>query len=175
MASAHVPQKQYLSLIFQIYKLGPKSAFSAGTYSLPLTSSAVRPDLTVESSVLKYNTSSGNLLLEHKCVFNDTQTIGGEPPSQCTFSVVVNVNLLLDTLTWSELEVGAWLNVLGYVRDIPCMDEESKKALKGLKSVAVGRYVEAVMVFPAGAIHIDEYERVLKDSQEVERRYKKGS
>lgn len=68
----------------------------------------------------------------------------------------VDINAVLETVTSEELRVGAWVNVLGYVR-------RSKNAGETI-------YVEAVMVFPAGAIALGEYERILYESMEVERR-----
>ncbi|KAB8271261.1 CST complex subunit Ten1 [Aspergillus minisclerotigenes] len=95
--------------------------------------------------VKTYNITTGHLILEHnypRC--KPTQ----EPPS-----IPVDVNAVLGTVTADELRVGAWVNVLGYVRR-----EESSV------------YVEAVMVFRAGAIAVGEYERILHNSLEVDRR-----
>ncbi|KAE8372551.1 CST complex subunit Ten1 [Aspergillus bertholletiae] len=95
--------------------------------------------------VKTYNIATGHLVLEHnypRC--KPTQ----EPPS-----ISVDVNAVLETVTADELRVGAWVNVLGYVRR-----EESSV------------YVEAVMVFRAGAIAVGEYERILHNSLEVDRR-----
>ncbi|KAB8214828.1 CST complex subunit Ten1, partial [Aspergillus novoparasiticus] len=95
--------------------------------------------------VKTYNIATGHLILEHnypRC--KPTQ----EPPS-----IPVDVNAVLGTVTADELRVGAWVNVLGYVRR-----EESSV------------YVEAVMVFRAGAIAVGEYERILHNSLEVDRR-----
>lgn len=71
----------------------------------------------------------------------------------------VDINAVLETVTSEELRVGAWVNVLGYVR----------------RSMTDGEtiYVEAVVVFPAGAIALGEYERILHDSMEVERRVRR--
>ncbi|KAF7597522.1 hypothetical protein BBP40_003769, partial [Aspergillus hancockii] len=72
-------------------------------------------------------------------------------------SISVDVNAVLESVTADELRVGAWINVLGYVRrPQPATSAEAT-------------YVEAVMVFPAGVIAIGEYERVLRESLEVER------
>ncbi|KAE8364052.1 CST complex subunit Ten1 [Aspergillus caelatus] len=95
--------------------------------------------------VKTYNVVTGHLILEHnypRC--KPTQ----EPPS-----IPVDVNAVLGTVTADELRVGAWVNVLGYVRRVE-------------SSV----YVEAVMVFRAGAIAVGEYERILHNSLEVDRR-----
>ncbi|KAB8071351.1 CST complex subunit Ten1 [Aspergillus leporis] len=95
-------------------------------------------------SVRTYNVATGHLVLEHNYPHCKPAQ---EPPS-----ISVDVNAVLETATADELRVGAWINVLGYVR-------------RAGPSV----YVEAVIIFPAGAIAIGEYERVLHDSLEVER------
>lgn len=51
--------------------------------------------------------------------------------------------------------MGAWLNVLGYVRRYRQAEDQKY-------------YVEAVMVFPAGAVALGEYERVVRDAQDVD-------
>lgn len=63
---------------------------------------------------------------------------------------------MLETVTSEELRVGAWINVIGYVR----------RPTEQPSDV----YVEAVMVFSAGAIKLGEYERILHDSLEVDKR-----
>jgi hypothetical protein len=72
--------------------------------------------------------------------------------------------LLLETVKAIDLQVGTWLNVLGYVRDRPFPAVETGSIER--KSI----YVEAVMIWIAGAIRIGEYERVLRDCKEVDRR-----
>lgn len=73
----------------------------------------------------------------------------------------MDVNAVLETVTWEELCVGAWVNVIGYVR------RESGQNLKGEPSDSV--YVDAVVIFPAGAVDLGEYERILCDLLLVER------
>ncbi|RAQ65674.1 hypothetical protein COH20_011574 [Aspergillus flavus] len=106
---------------------------------------SITANQSANDSVKTYNITTGYLILEHnypRC--KPTQ----EPPS-----IPVDVNAVLGTVTADELRVGAWVNVLGYVRR-----EESSA------------YVEAVMVFRAEAIAVGEYERILHNSLEVDRR-----
>ncbi|THC98310.1 hypothetical protein EYZ11_002171 [Aspergillus tanneri] len=77
-----------------------------------------------------------------------------DPPT-----VSVDINPVLETVTSEELRVGSWINVLGYVR----------RSIDANETV----YVEAVMVFPAGAIGLGEYERILHESMEVQRRVRR--
>ena len=98
-------------------------------------------------SVRTYHVQTGHLVLEHNY---PRQKPPQEPPW-----VSVDINPVLATVTSEELRVGAWVNVLGYVR--------RKDAV----------YVEAVMLFPAGAVAVGEYERILQDSLGVERRVRR--
>lgn len=99
------------------------------------------------SSVRTYNINTGHLTLEHN--------YPRRRPSQPVPSVSVDIDAVLETVTSEELRVGAWVNVVGYVR----RSTEQRGSI----------YVEAVMLFPAGPIVLGEYERILHDSLEVER------
>ncbi|CDM35104.1 hypothetical protein DTO013E5_3016 [Penicillium roqueforti] len=116
--------------------------------------------------VLYYNIKTGHLILEHNY-----------PRSKIApSSVSVDINPLLEDLTAEELGVGTWLNIVGYVREsepLPPPSSFSSDANQPSQrpSTCPPRpvYVEAIMVFPAGAIAIGEYERILCNSQHVER------
>ncbi|PLB46882.1 hypothetical protein P170DRAFT_511551 [Aspergillus steynii IBT 23096] len=98
--------------------------------------------------VRTYSVPTGRLILEHN--YPRRKSTSDVP------TVSVDINAVLETVTSEELRVGAWVNVLGYVR----------------RSMIAGEtiYVEAIMVFAAGAIALGEYERILHESMEVERR-----
>ncbi|KAH8422815.1 nuclear telomere cap complex subunit Ten1 [Aspergillus melleus] len=98
--------------------------------------------------VRTYSVSTGHLILEHN--YPRRKSISDLP------TISVDINAVLETVTSEELRVGAWVNVLGYVR----------RSMNAGETV----YIEAVMVFAAGAIALGEYERILHESMEVERR-----
>ncbi|KAL4896530.1 telomere capping, CST complex subunit-domain-containing protein [Aspergillus ambiguus] len=98
--------------------------------------------------VRTYNVKTGHLTLEHNYPRR-------RPPQQSP-SVSVDVDAVLERLTSEALCVGAWVNVVGYVRR-PVHQPDHV-------------YIEAMMLFPAGPIVLDEYERILHDSLEAERR-----
>ena len=83
-------------------------------------------------------------------------------------SIAVDVNAILETMTWEELCVGAWINVIGYVRKSPAA-AWVKEVASAHASMPESVHVDAVIVFPAGPIDLGEYEQILGDSQEVER------
>ncbi|KGO44943.1 Telomere length regulation/capping, TEN1 [Penicillium expansum] len=94
-------------------------------------------------------------------------------------SVSVDINALLEDLTAEELRVGTWLNVVGYVRESePVLppssfsstpDDANRPSQRPSTVTPRPVYIEAIMVFLAGAIAIGEYERILCNSQHVER------
>lgn len=130
-----------------------------------------------DSSVRQYNVTEGHLILEHNY-----------PRDKDANTVSVDINAVLEDVTSEQLRVGAWLNVLGYVRDAQSpstsfsssqLDAQSQqsqqsnetpfaKPLNTVPSRPV--YIDAVLIFPAGAIALGEYERILRSEQDVERR-----
>ncbi|KAM0700794.1 hypothetical protein Q7P35_012515 [Cladosporium inversicolor] len=61
----------------------------------------------------------------------------------------VNVNNVLDVLNVETTQVGAWVNVIGYVRQ----DTELQSKSKPRAST-----VDAVLIWSAGAIKLEDYE-----------------
>ena len=68
----------------------------------------------------------------------------------------VNVNNLLDVLNVETTQVGAWVNVIGYVRQ----DSESQLTSKPRAST-----VDAVLIWSAGAIKLEDYETAIRALQ----------
>lgn len=90
----------------------------------------------------------------------------------------MDITLLLETIKAEDLQVGAWLNVIGYVRQDEDEERQRQRHRKdqttsSSSSSSSAIYVEAVMIFSAGAVNIGEYERILRDAQEVDRRVRR--
>ncbi|KAH1333941.1 hypothetical protein KXX47_005041 [Aspergillus fumigatus] len=134
-------------------------AFLSDLPSLP-TGSKVR----FLGCVRTYNIPTGHLILEHDYPRRRFSTTAGTEPA----SVAVDVNAVLESVTAEELRVGAWVNVVGYVRswDSDGGDADALRKLRMSSPV----YVEAVIVSSAGVIELGEYERVLREALEVVRR-----
>ncbi|KAF3394493.1 hypothetical protein F1880_005296 [Penicillium rolfsii] len=124
--------------------------------------------------VRQYDVNTGNLILEHNYPRRRT-----EPES-----VLVDVNAVLQDLTSDQLRVGAWLNVLGYVRDAVTPNQSfSSSQLSSQQSTGASEtgtapirviprpvHIDAVMVLPAGAIALGEYERILRNALDLDLR-----
>ncbi|KAJ5585124.1 uncharacterized protein N7459_004924 [Penicillium hispanicum] len=150
---------------------GPRPSTRAFLYDLPSLPSDTK--IRFLGCVQQYNVNAGHLILEHNY-----------PRSRADPSTVaVDINAILEDVTSEQLRVGSWLNVLGYVRDstVPTSSfsstqqssqESSQTPAATIFTKVSPRpvYVEAIMAFPAGAIELGEYERILRNAQDVERR-----
>lgn len=122
---------------------------------------------------MRYNTASGRLTLHHN--YNDNVNKLNSQISK----VEVDINLLLGNISHTTVQIGVWLNILGYIReDVPddChrrnwSESTHRNSEKG-KHVSTDWpvYVQAVTILPAGPVRIGEYESLLRDMQQVERR-----
>ncbi|OAR01408.1 hypothetical protein LLEC1_04073 [Akanthomyces lecanii] len=77
-------------------------------------------------------------------------TLGHLYPRGTNVAVTVNVELLLETLASEATRTGEWVNVIGYV-----------KGVVGRERAAV----QALMVWPAGPMDIQQYEAALDNVQ----------
>jgi len=110
--------------------------------------------------VTHYALASGTLTLQHAY----------PPPSAGNAIAMVDVTLLLEGLRREDMEVGAWVNVIGYV-------EEGERRMKGRREgdgggsvgVSVQVRVKAIMLWSAGGVKVGEYERVLEERIGCER------
>lgn len=73
----------------------------------------------------------------------------------------MDVANVLDTLTPELTQVGAWVNVVGYLQQSGGNTVLAGRSKAQLNAVAVN----AVMVWMAGAIKVDAYEAAVKDLQ----------
>lgn len=69
--------------------------------------------------------------------------------------VLVDVNPILDMVKFQDLEIGAWINVVGYISP-PSRTESSALPC-----------VQAIMIWSAGIINMDEYESALAARQKT--------
>ncbi|EGD84625.1 hypothetical protein H112_08340 [Trichophyton rubrum D6] len=121
--------------------------------------------------VSKYNTATGRLTLHHNYNVHGLE-------SQVSH-VEVDINLLLEDTDHTSIQIGAWLNIFGYIREENSDDYRRKERESTYRNSEKGDristdrpvYVQAVTILPAGPVRIGEYERILRDMQRVERVY----
>ena len=95
--------------------------------------------------------------------------------------------MILESLKREDTQVGAWLNVVGYVEEV--LNEEKMRQGQAQRQVgfakrdgdrvrdgprAVRVRVQAVMLWNAGGVKIGEYERTLGERLESEKEVQKG-
>lgn len=68
---------------------------------------------------------------------------------------LVDVRLVLETVERAVLQKGAWVNVVGYVLFVERRDHKAKAAI-GVPMV------QALLMWDAGAVRVDQYEQVLR-------------
>ncbi len=108
--------------------------------------------------VTHYALASGTLTLQHAHSLS----------TAINAIALVDVTLLLEGLKREDMEVGAWVNVIGYVED---MVREGGRRMhripKEKGGVEVGGpvlvKVKAIMLWSAGGVKVGEYERVLEE------------
>ncbi|CAD0112533.1 unnamed protein product [Aureobasidium uvarum] len=74
------------------------------------------------------------------------------PSSQDQQTTQVDISQLLDTIDHQHLQVGAWLNVIGYIT--PSASKSRPK-------------IQAIIVWSAGAINLQQYENALISRQTI--------
>ncbi|KAN0108254.1 CST complex subunit Ten1 [Hyaloscypha variabilis] len=88
--------------------------------------------------VTNYSTKTAILTLQHS------------HPSASSATALVDVNLLLRTLKSDETQVGAWVNVLGYV-------ERKRQTTSSNEEAAV--QIQALLLWSSGPFDLEGYER----------------
>ncbi|CAF9906904.1 hypothetical protein IMSHALPRED_005388 [Imshaugia aleurites] len=121
--------------------------------------------------VTRYTLSTGVLQLQHAY---------HHPPNNPTVAFV-DVNVILESLKREDTQVGAWVNVMGYVEEVlkerkregaqeQGKTEQMKRKERSVREGprAVGVRVKAIMLWSAGGVKIEEYERTLEEKLSLE-------
>lgn len=85
-------------------------------------------------------------------------------------TVVANIENVLETIDHELLQVGSWLNIVGYTGQPQVARERRPKCLKpGVKPEASGApvVVEATMIWSAGSIKVDAYKSAAQEYQKL--------
>lgn len=102
--------------------------------------------------VERYDVSTATLTLKHAYPANAAKSAA---------VVHVNVDHVLETVKSTDLELGAWLNIIGYVAAPP--DGSKWRAKKGgADNIAEVTNAQAIMLWSAGDIRLDVYEKAVE-------------
>ncbi|KAL6721330.1 hypothetical protein ACLMJK_000433 [Lecanora helva] len=110
--------------------------------------------------VTNYSVSNAILSLQHAY----------PSPQSSNVVATVDVNLLLESLKRENTQIGAWVNVIGYLEEVcddkRLMKDKRRDAAERAKMIYVK--LKAIMLWSAGSLIIGEYERALEDRLRVQ-------
>ncbi|KAK4191585.1 protein ten1 [Podospora australis] len=92
--------------------------------------------------VTSYYLAAGQLTLEHRL-----------PDENRSVRVIVDVNLVLESLGSDQTRVGEWVNVIGYV---------TSANIKGRDAEKPTIQVQAILLWSAGPLNLQKYEVSVK-------------
>lgn len=103
---------------------------------------------------IDYDDSTGRLIVEHKYP-RDTS-------SKLPMRAIVDINLLLDTIKTDALPTGSWINIIGYLQhtSLPKTRVSSSGRRRTVQDLP---RVQAILMWNAGAVRVEEYEKTLED------------
>ncbi|KIW28665.1 uncharacterized protein PV07_08308 [Cladophialophora immunda] len=107
--------------------------------------------------IVRYDATKGQILLEHAYPRNASSTP----------RIWVDVNLVLENVKPALLDPGTWINAIGYTR-APTLQTE-KRSGKTLQDVHDPVFMQAVLIWDAIAVRIEDYEDTLEDQRRVRR------
>lgn len=101
------------------------------------------------SSVHSYDAQTARLVL------NDSHASA----SSTVPAAIVNIDNILENVTHELLDVGAWINVIGTMREIEAVPKASKSGRSRTRSSkqVSSPVVDATMLWSAGTIKLEEY------------------
>lgn len=99
----------------------------------------------IENSVTSYSIASGTLCVGHLY------------PRDTNVTALVDVNLLLETLTSEITRIGEFVNIIGYVTSL-----RGPRKTKAEDHEPMRVSVQALLVWPTGPMDIQKYEKSLE-------------
>ncbi|KAK4242554.1 CST complex subunit Ten1 [Achaetomium macrosporum] len=99
--------------------------------------------------VNSYSPASGVLTLEHRL-----------PEETCSVLALVDVNLILESLGSDQTRIGEWVNVIGYITDVPPL-ADGKDPSQRRPTV----HAQAILLWSAGPVDVRRYETSVKALQ----------
>ena len=100
----------------------------------------------------------------HYCVKTGLLTLQHRHPITSTLTVLVSVDAVVSTIQPSDVRVGEWINVIGYVTCPPAAAETG-----GKRSSTEVAFIQAIVLWSAGAIKLGQYESALDQRRKAER------
>jgi hypothetical protein len=106
-------------------------------------------------SLVTYDGQRGQILLEHAY----PKTAASIP------QIWVDVNLMLSTASNSIFTTGSWVNVIGYTQQAGLKSTRHTSTQLAQNSGYQLSSLQAILVWDAGAIKLDDYEAIVREHQ----------
>ncbi|KAK5312609.1 hypothetical protein LTR93_011271 [Exophiala xenobiotica] len=107
--------------------------------------------------IVDHDTAKGQIILEHAYPKN------AKPIPH----VLVDIDLVLESIEPSILSTGSWINVIGYTRPTQRGVRKSKARLR--QPADESSFLQAVLVWTAGALKITDYEIRLEEQRSAQK------
>ncbi|KAK5233401.1 hypothetical protein LTR67_003809 [Exophiala xenobiotica] len=107
--------------------------------------------------IVDHDTAKGQIILEHAYPKN------AKPIPH----VLVDIDLVLESIEPSILSTGSWINVIGYTRTTQRGVRKSKARLRQPEDES--SFLQAVLVWTAGALKITDYEITLEEQRSAQK------
>lgn len=111
----------------------------------------------MSQSVLEYEVERGRLHVEHAYPHDAVPTP----------SAHVDIDLVLESLNDATLRNGAWLNVIGYVKNGEGTRMKRRKSTKDNKTDSPEILVQAILIWDAGSVNVDIYEKTIEMNRQA--------
>ncbi|KAK5454106.1 hypothetical protein LTS15_006106 [Exophiala xenobiotica] len=108
--------------------------------------------------IVDHDTAKGQIILEHAYPKN------AKPIPH----VLVDIDLVLESIEPSILSTGSWINVIGYTRSTQRGVRKSKAKLRQPEDES--SFLQAVLVWTAGALKITDYEITLEEQRSAQKK-----
>lgn len=95
--------------------------------------------------------------ITHYCTRTAIVTVEHDFPPGTALKAEVDVNLLLETMKSFETRIGEWIHVIGYL----------KSHRDDVSQLRINPQIQAIFLWTAGPLRLDEYERTIQVMQEV--------
>jgi hypothetical protein len=128
-----------------------------GWYASPGVESSLATNS--RSSIVDHDTAKGQIILEHAYPKN-------AKPSP---HMLVDIDLVLESIEPSILSTGSWINVIGYTRSTQRGVRKSKAKLRQPEDES--SFLQAVLVWTAGALKITDYEITLEEQRSAQKKF----
>ncbi|KAF8467220.1 CST complex subunit Ten1 [Kalaharituber pfeilii] len=106
-----------------------------------------------------YHSASSTLIVTHTTMYqsppSSSSSLSSSLPRK-TKTATVDIAIVVEQIPTGELQIGEWVNVLGYITD--------------MQADGATVCIQGIQIWSAGGIDLGKYERQLQEKENVDRR-----